>query len=52
VLLEVIMGLSHKTTILLSGALHRRLTQLADERGKSIGGSRNWPMSAGKASAS
>jgi predicted DNA-binding protein len=37
VLLEVIMGLSHKTTILLSGALHRRLTQLADERGKSLG---------------
>ena len=30
-------GLSHKTTILLSEALHRRLTQLARERGQSLG---------------
>jgi hypothetical protein len=36
--LEVAMaGLSHKTTILLSEALHRQLTQLAQERGQSIG---------------
>lgn len=31
------MGLSHKTTILLSEALHRQLTQLAQERGQSLG---------------
>jgi len=31
------MGLSHKTTILLSPALHRQLTQLAEERGQSLG---------------
>jgi predicted transcriptional regulator len=31
------MGLSHNTTILLSPALHRQLTQLAEERGQSLG---------------
>jgi len=31
------MGLTHKTTILLSEALHRQLTRLAHERGQSIG---------------
>lgn len=31
------MGLSHKTTILLSPAVHRQLTQLAQERGQSLG---------------
>lgn len=31
------MGLTRKTTILLSEALHRQLTQLAHERGQSIG---------------
>ena len=31
------MELSHKTTILLSKALHRQLTQLARERGQSLG---------------
>jgi hypothetical protein len=31
------MGLSHKTTILLSPALHRQLTQLAEARGQSLG---------------
>jgi hypothetical protein len=31
------MGLTHKTTILLSPALHRQLTQLAEERGQSLG---------------
>jgi hypothetical protein len=30
-------SLSHKTTILLSAALHRRLTELARERGQSLG---------------
>jgi hypothetical protein len=34
---EVVMALSHKITILLSGALHRQLAQLARERGQSIG---------------
>jgi predicted transcriptional regulator len=31
------MSLSHKTTILLSEPLHRQLTQLALERGQSLG---------------
>lgn len=31
------MGLTHKTTVLLSEALHRQLTQLAEERGQSLG---------------
>jgi Ribbon-helix-helix protein, copG family len=31
------MGLTHKTTILLSPALHRQLTQLAEQRGQSLG---------------
>jgi predicted transcriptional regulator len=31
------MGLTHKTTILLSDDLHRQLTQLAEERGQSLG---------------
>ena len=31
------MALPHKITILLSGALHRQLAQLARERGQSIG---------------
>jgi predicted transcriptional regulator len=31
------MELTHKTTILLSEALHRQLTQLARERGQSLG---------------
>jgi predicted DNA-binding protein len=31
------MRLTHKTTILLSEALHRQLTQLAEERGQSLG---------------
>jgi predicted transcriptional regulator len=35
--LELVMALSHKTTILLSETLHRRLMQLAQERGKSLG---------------
>jgi hypothetical protein len=35
--LEVMMELTHKTTILLSEALHRQLTQLARERGQSLG---------------
>jgi predicted DNA-binding protein len=35
--LELVMALSHKTTILLSETLHRRLTQLAQERGESLG---------------
>jgi hypothetical protein len=35
--LELAMALSHKTTILLSEALHRRLMQLAQERGESLG---------------
>jgi hypothetical protein len=36
--LEVAMTwLSHKTTILLSDGLHRRLTELARERGQSLG---------------
>jgi hypothetical protein len=34
---EVSMGLIHKKTILLSEESHRQLTQLAHERGKSIG---------------
>ena len=31
------MGVSHKMTVLLPPALHRRLTQLAEERGQSLG---------------
>lgn len=31
------MGLTHKTTVLLSRTLHRQLTQLARERGQSLG---------------
>jgi hypothetical protein len=31
------MELTHKTTILLSKALHRQLTELARERGQSLG---------------
>lgn len=31
------MGLTHKTTILLSEVLHRQLMRLAQERGQSIG---------------
>lgn len=31
------MGLTHKATVLLSEALHRQLTQLAEERGESLG---------------
>jgi predicted transcriptional regulator len=31
------MGLTHKTTILFSDALHRQLTQLAMARGRSLG---------------
>ena len=30
------MSLSHKTTILLSPTLHRRLMQLAEQRGQSL----------------
>jgi predicted DNA-binding protein len=37
VLLEVTMRLTHKTTVLLSEGLHRQLTQLAEERGQSLG---------------
>jgi hypothetical protein len=35
--LEAAMGLNHKTTILLSDALHRQLTQLSRERSQSLG---------------
>jgi hypothetical protein len=36
--LEAMMpSLSHKTTILLSEALHRRLTEVARDRGQSLG---------------
>jgi hypothetical protein len=35
--LEVAMGLTHKTTILLSEPLHRQLTALAKERRQSLG---------------
>lgn len=31
------MALTHKTTVLLSRTLHRQLTQLARERGQSLG---------------
>jgi hypothetical protein len=31
------MGLTHKTTILLSQSLHRQLVRLAHQRGQSIG---------------
>jgi hypothetical protein len=36
-MLEVAMGLTRKMTILLSEASHRQLTQLARERGQSLG---------------
>jgi predicted DNA-binding protein len=36
-LLEVAMRLTHKTTVLLSERLHRQLSQLAEERGQSMG---------------
>jgi predicted DNA-binding protein len=37
VLLEVAMRLTHKTTVMLSEPLHRQLSQLAAERGQSMG---------------